>query len=96
MWVLRDHGRYAEMQRSIEVPVLLLHGDRDRLVPLTSAETAARTNPGWRFEVAEGIGHVPQLEAPVWTAEHMLDWLADNPALAGSATLPTPRKGTHQ
>ena len=26
--------------------------------------------------MAEGVGHVPQLEVPEWTAGHVLDWLA--------------------
>ena len=35
----------------------------------------AAAHPAWRFEVAEGVGHVPQLEVPEWTAGHLLDWL---------------------
>ena len=38
--------------------------------------------PAWRFEVAEGVGHVPQLEVPEWTAGHVLDWLAAEGATA--------------
>ena len=79
MWVLLDRGRYAEMQRSIQSPVLLLHGDRDRLVPLSSARAAADANPSWQFDVAEGVGHVPQLEVPEWTADRILGWLAEHP-----------------
>lgn len=87
MWVLADAGRYRTAQASIDVPVLLMHGDRDRLVPIASARAAARANPSWRFEVAAGIGHVPQLEAPEWTAAHILDWLAANPQMVDQAAL---------
>ena len=85
MWVLADGRRYREAQQSIAVPVLLLHGDRDRLVPIASARATARANPSWRFEVADGVGHVPQLEAPEWTAGHILDWIAEHPEMAGQA-----------
>ena len=74
---LLSRGRaHRQMLGGIPVPVLLLHGDEDRLVPVAAARTAAAAHPAWRFEVAEGVGHVPQLEAPEWTAGHVLDWLA--------------------
>lgn len=94
IWVLADRRRYAAMQRSISAPVLLLHGDRDRLVPVAAARAAARANPSWRFEVAQEVGHVPQLEAPEWTAERILSWLVEHPgsAAAAAATSPRPRR----
>jgi pimeloyl-ACP methyl ester carboxylesterase len=75
MWVLARRGRHAAMLRGIRVPVLLLHGDRDRLVPIAAARSAAADNPHWRFAVAAGIGHVPQLEAPDWTLDQIETWL---------------------
>ncbi len=94
LWVLADRRRYAAMQRSITCPVLLLHGDRDRLVPVAAARAAARANPSWRFEVAHEVGHVPQLEAPEWTAARILTWLAEHPdsAAAAAATRSQPRR----
>jgi pimeloyl-ACP methyl ester carboxylesterase len=93
LWVLADRGRYQEMQRAITAPVLLLHGDRDRLVPIASARAAARANPSWRFVVAEGVGHVPQLEVPDWTAEQIIAWLSDHPECARAAAEAEPRRG---
>lgn len=90
LFVLADRRRYAAMQRSIDVPVLLLHGDRDRLVPVASARAAAAANPAWRFEVAEGVGHVPQLEVPEWTAAQVLRWLTDHPEVADVAAQALP------
>jgi hypothetical protein len=58
------------------MPVLLIHGDRDRLIPIRAAHHAAAANPSWRFEIATGVGHVPMLEAPVWTAGRLISWLA--------------------
>jgi len=90
LWVLADRRRYAELQRSIDAPVLLLHGDRDRLVNIASARAAAAANPSWRFEVAHGVGHVPQLEVPEWTAERVLRWLGDHPDAASVAAQAKP------
>ncbi len=90
LFVLADRRRYAAMQRSIDVPVLLLHGDRDRLVHIASARAAAAANPTWQFEVAEGVGHVPQLEVPEWTAEKVLRWLVDHPEAADIAARAVP------
>jgi pimeloyl-ACP methyl ester carboxylesterase len=92
LWVLADRRKYAALQKSIDVPVLLLHGDRDRLVHVASARAAAAANPTWRFEVAAGVGHVPQLEVPEWTAEHILDWLGEHPESADVAAQAVPLK----
>jgi pimeloyl-ACP methyl ester carboxylesterase len=77
----RRRWLHALMGR-ISVPVLLLHGSRDRLVPLAAARAVARRNPGWRFEVAKDVGHVPQLEVPDWTIDRIRDWLGSEGAVA--------------
>ncbi len=61
--------------RRVSAPVLLLHGEKDRLVPVRSARVAARYNGDWHFEEIPGVGHVPQLEAPDLVAEHVLGWM---------------------
>jgi len=71
---------------TIRVPVLLVHGDRDRLVSVKVASAIAQAHPAWRFEIARGVGHVPQLEAPEWTASVVLDWLASAHNVASSST----------
>lgn len=61
--------------RDVRAPVLLVHGEHDRLVSLRVAEAVAADHPAWRLEVARGVGHVPQLEVPEWTATAILEWL---------------------
>jgi pimeloyl-ACP methyl ester carboxylesterase len=75
MWLLTRRRQFAAMLRRVRVPVLLLHGDRDRLVHIGAARAAAAANPSWRLDVAHGVGHVPQLEVPEWTIERILTWL---------------------
>lgn len=77
----RRRWLYALMGR-ISVPVLLIHGSKDRLVPIAAARSVAQSNPWWRFEVAEDVGHVPQLEAPEWTVARIQDWLAAEGSIA--------------
>lgn len=68
-------GAYRRAIGSITCPVLLLHGKRDRMIPIAVARAAARANPGWRLIEMRGTGHVPQLEAPADTANAIIDWL---------------------
>ncbi len=86
MGVLARRGTLMATMKAIQGPVLLLHGEKDRLVPIGASRAAAAANPTWRFEVAPDVGHVPQLEAPVWTASHILDWLATDASDAAALT----------
>lgn len=66
--------RLIRMANDVHAPTLVLHGDRDRLVPLAAARAAAARR-GWQLEVFAGVGHVPQLEVPaefVATVERFL------------------------
>jgi pimeloyl-ACP methyl ester carboxylesterase len=74
-WAVVRRRQYAALLRGLRMPVLLIHGSHDRLVPIRAARLTAAANPDWRFEVATGVGHAPMLEAPVWTAGHVTDWL---------------------
>jgi pimeloyl-ACP methyl ester carboxylesterase len=73
--MLARSGKFRAAMGRVSAPVLLIHGEADRLVSLRVAEAVAGANPHWRFEVGREIGHVPQLEAPDWTAALVLDWL---------------------
>jgi pimeloyl-ACP methyl ester carboxylesterase len=45
------------------VPVLLIWGARDSIIPVRHGEDALRAIPGSQLEVFEDVGHMPQLEA---------------------------------
>jgi pimeloyl-ACP methyl ester carboxylesterase len=70
-----SEGEYQASIRAVTAPTLLLHGEKDRLIPLEAAEAAAQLRPDWTFEVLEDIGHVPQLEAPDRVVETITRWL---------------------
>jgi len=46
------------------VPVLIVWGARDSIIPARHGEDAHRAIPGSRLEVFDDVGHLPQLEAP--------------------------------
>src|SRR4051794_7301402 len=48
---------------AIPCPVLLVWGDRDRLVHHRGAEGVLDALPGTHVELLEGVGHCPQIEA---------------------------------
>jgi pimeloyl-ACP methyl ester carboxylesterase len=84
--VLARRSSFLATIKAIQCPVLLLHGEKDRLVPIGAARAVAAANPSWRFAVAPDVGHVPQLEAPEWTAGQILGWLATDAADAAART----------
>jgi pimeloyl-ACP methyl ester carboxylesterase len=88
-WTLARRATYEAAMRSVTAPVLLLHGDQDRLVPVEAARAVAGRHPGWRYVELEGIGHVPQLQVPEQVAGHLLAWLrgTDDP-LGQGPTMP--------
>jgi pimeloyl-ACP methyl ester carboxylesterase len=84
-------GAYRRAIGSITCPVLLLHGTRDRLVPITVGRAAARAHPAWTMIEMPGVGHVPQLEAPDDTAGAITGWLRNAGQPATQAASPAPR-----
>jgi len=68
-------GRVQKMADCVRAPTLLVHGDRDRLVPLGAAKAAAARHH-WTLETLHGVGHVPQLEVPERFVEVVERWLA--------------------
>ncbi|SOE02959.1 alpha/beta fold hydrolase [Blastococcus haudaquaticus] len=75
--LLVDPRSYRAAMASIRVPVLLVQGDEDRLVPVAAARDIARRHPGWRYLELPGVGHVPQLQVPEELATVVLAWLEE-------------------
>jgi pimeloyl-ACP methyl ester carboxylesterase len=46
------------------LPLLIVWGARDPIIPVSHAEDAHEALPGSRLEVFDDVGHLPQLEAP--------------------------------
>jgi pimeloyl-ACP methyl ester carboxylesterase len=68
-------GAYWRAAAAVRCPVLLVHGDRDRLVPFASARAAAKRFPAWSFHPLFGVGHIPHIEAPEELSAAIEDWM---------------------
>ncbi|MBM3660398.1 MAG: alpha/beta hydrolase [Actinobacteria bacterium] len=56
-------------------PGLLVFGDRDRLIHVSSAEALAQRHPSLEVAMLEGVGHAPQLDAPDRFVDAVTTWL---------------------
>jgi pimeloyl-ACP methyl ester carboxylesterase len=81
LWALASGGRSRTFRR-VRAPVLLVHGERDRVVPVGFSRAIGRRF-GWRVEVLTDVGHVPMMEAPDEFLQLTLGWLGSRaPAAA--------------
>jgi len=58
------------------VPVLIVWGSRDPIIPASHGEDAHRCLPQSRLEIFDDIGHMPQVEAPLKFVTVLHDFLA--------------------
>lgn len=75
MRVLANPRRYHSLIHGIRCPVLLVHGERDRLVSVAGARAVSARNPGWEAHFLPGVGHTPQLEVPDQVLTRLIPWL---------------------
>jgi pimeloyl-ACP methyl ester carboxylesterase len=66
-------GRLAEITQ----PTLIIHGSKDRLIPVKWATKAHQLIPDSRLLVLEQCGHWPQREKPVEFHQAVLDFLGE-------------------
>ena len=59
-----------------EVPLLLLAGRRDTIIPVEHTIRAAQSVVGCRLEVFEAAGHFPHIDEPARFCSVLLDWMA--------------------
>jgi pimeloyl-ACP methyl ester carboxylesterase len=80
----RPGSGYRQTVSSVRKPALLIHGAKDRLVPVAASIAMVERHPNWQLVVLPDTGHVPMLEAPHDTAHAINDWLT-GPASASAA-----------
>jgi pimeloyl-ACP methyl ester carboxylesterase len=83
--ILVDPRRYRKAMASISVPVLLVQGDKDRLVPVAATRDISRRHPAWCYLELAGVGHVPQLQVPERLATEVVEWLERDAATPRSS-----------
>ena len=61
---LRDRRTLRARAEDLDLPVLVIHGDRDRVTPLRDGRALSRLARG-KLEIVSGAGHFPQARKPV-------------------------------
>lgn len=68
---------YSQQQfAQLKLPVLVMWGEADALIPLSSGRLMASLIPGATLITYPGIGHIPMEEAAQRSAADLADWLA--------------------
>jgi len=76
--IFASGDRTAEL-RQIDVPTLVIHGDRDRMVHPTGGAATARVIPGARLETIVGLGH----DLPVGAWPRIIDLIVEHATFPG-------------
>lgn len=70
---------YLDRLGELNIPVLVLWGELDRVIPARHAVAAAQARPSAWMEILEGVGHVPQVESARAFSSVVDRWLASFP-----------------
>lgn len=72
-----DGRALANRLGELRIPVLLIWGEEDRIVPPERAERLLRDLPDARLSLLPGVGHLPPEEAPARSLAPLLRFLED-------------------
>lgn len=73
MQAIGGHDTSARLHELADLPVLVVHGDEDRMLPAENGRLIASLIPGARLELLEGTGHMYWWERPSRSAELFRD-----------------------
>jgi pimeloyl-ACP methyl ester carboxylesterase len=62
---------------ALRIPVLILWGELDHVIPLEQSDRFMRMLPGAKRVVFKGVGHVPMEESPTLVAASIRSWLIE-------------------
>jgi pimeloyl-ACP methyl ester carboxylesterase len=71
-------GRRRAFERlvaAVVAPTLVIHGDKDRLVPAVAARRLGALRPDWQVEILSDVGHIAMLEVPATFTELVEGWM---------------------
>ena len=71
-----DRGTLRELARGVECPLLVIHGDRDKIAPPRDGRALARLGDG-ELEEVRGAGHFPHARKPVQVNLALRDFSED-------------------
>ena len=70
-----NHPATKEKLAAIKVPVMIMWGEEDNLIPVSSAKWFADAIPGAKLVVYPKVGHIPMEEVPERSAADVKAWL---------------------
>jgi pimeloyl-ACP methyl ester carboxylesterase len=62
--------------RKVKAPTLIVHGGKDRVVPLSASRKLIELRPDWELHVFPELGHVPMMEDPLGFLDVVRRWFA--------------------
>ena len=65
-----------KLHLSSGLPILLIWGDQDRIIPVGHGYATHDALPDSRLEVLSGVGHFPHVESPTAVVEILDDFIA--------------------
>ena len=74
---LRDRPDSTAMLGTIRVPVLVIAGEDDQIIPPDGMRAMAQRIPGAQFALTPAAGHLAPLEQPLATSRTLADFLDD-------------------
>ncbi len=72
---MRDRPDSRPTLGDIDVPVLIIHGEQDQIIPLAEAQEMVEAIPDAELLVIENAGHLPNLEQPDVFNEAVIEFL---------------------
>ena len=69
--------KHKDQLKSIDVPVLAIWGEHDRLIPLADAETLVKSVRRGRLVVIPGGAHAPYMTSPAEVNRELVQFVAD-------------------
>ncbi|MFL6071817.1 MAG: alpha/beta fold hydrolase [Mycobacteriales bacterium] len=66
-----DHDRLAALAACHDIPVVVMSGTRDRLLPMAYSRRIADEIPGAELVLAPGAGHMLMVERPELVTDHL-------------------------
>lgn len=72
-----------EKLSTIKVPVMIMWGEDDKLIPVSSARWFAEAIPSSKLVIYPKVGHIPMEEVPARSAADVKAWIDALPATSG-------------
>jgi pimeloyl-ACP methyl ester carboxylesterase len=94
LWWLTRRGAFHAAADRIEIPVLVVEGEADSIIPASSIAACLERHPSWSHLALAGVGHVPQLEAPTAVADAIREFVGrpEAPRAARRSDRPAPHR----